>query len=432
MAGIFNKLLGIQPGRDIDFMGLRTYFIGGSMLLVLASFVALFYPGPRWGTDFSGGTEVEAVFGEGIDAGAVREAVQKSDFESPDVVGVDSAQGRNQFIIRVKEVTTLTDEQKASIERALCLVPEEGGAPPGDCPEALRTSEVKFSPGGDKITARYEKEACGPAEGEVLCPPRADIRSQLTGKVEGIELRKGTQNPFVQNPRDNKVEFFLKSRGDQIIDGLRVQLGDKAPEAALRVEWVGPKAGKQLRDAAIKSIAIALIFIMVYVAFRFDMRFAPGGIIALIHDAAIATGAMILTGREVTLSTVAALLTIIGFSINDTVVVYDRIRENLGRHRHMTFPAIINRSITEMLGRTFKTSATTMLSITPFMFWGTGVIKDFAFCMLVGCTAGIYSSIYIAAPLTEIIDKKIFRQTVKKKRRVVRRKKEAESVGAPA
>jgi preprotein translocase subunit SecF len=174
------------------------------------------------------------------------------------------------------------------------------------------------------------------------------------------------------------------------------------------MEWIGPKAGAQLRDAAIKSIAISILFIMAYVAFRFDLRFAPGGIIALVHDVGIALGAMVITQREITLSTVAALLTIVGYSITDTVVVYDRIRENLNKHRGKTFPQIINLSISEMLGRTIIVSGVTSLSMLAFLWWGTGVIRDFAFALLVGIIVGTYSSIYVAAPLTEWVDKKFF------------------------
>jgi preprotein translocase subunit SecF len=205
------------------------------------------------------------------------------------------------------------------------------------------------------------------------------------------------------------VEIHLKSKGDQLMDGLRRELGaDKVPAQALRVEWIGPKAGAQLRDAAIKSIVVAIFFIMAYIAFRFDLRFAPGGILALVHDVGIALGAMVITQREITLSTVAAMLTIVGYSITDTVVVYDRIRENLQKHRNMSFPEIINLSISEMLGRTIIVSGVTALSMVMFLFWGTGVIKDFAFALLVGIIVGTYSSIYVAAPLTEWIDRRFF------------------------
>jgi preprotein translocase subunit SecF len=127
-----------------------------------------------------------------------------------------------------------------------------------------------------------------------------------------------------------------------------------------------------------------------------------------VHDAMMVIGIFVLTKKEITLSTVAAVLTIVGYSINDTVVVYDRIRENLGKHRGQTFAQIINLSVSETLSRTILTSGATLLSILAFFVWGTGVIKDFAFALLVGIVVGTYSSIYIAPPLTWWIDKHFF------------------------
>jgi len=116
--------------------------------------------------------------------------------------------------------------------------------------------------------------------------------------------REGETNPTLQNARDNKVEIQIKSKGDQLLDGMRTRLGPNVvPDTALRVEWIGPKAGAQLRDSALKSIAIALVFIMVYIALRFDLRFAPGAVISLAHDALGTLGILILLHREVNLTT---------------------------------------------------------------------------------------------------------------------------------
>jgi len=149
-------------------------------------------------------------------------------------------------------------------------------------------------------------------------------------------------------------------------------------------------------------------FIMLYVAFRFDLRFAPGGIIALIHDAMVTVGVFVLVGKEFNLTTVASLLTIIGYSINDTIVIYDRIRENMARHRDKSLSDIINISTSEMLSRTIITSGVTLLAILPFFFFGTQVISDIAFALFVGFLAGVYSTIYIAAPVTEFMDSRFF------------------------
>jgi preprotein translocase subunit SecF len=400
----------IKPGRQFDFMGKRWYFIGlSAVLLVLSAISFVIPPGPKLGTDFKGGTEVEIAFLKPVSAADVREALHKVGFDDPDVVSVDDKENPNRFLIRVQEVTVLSDAEKELIRGKMCLVPENGAAPSDRCPANVQASEIKFSPGGDKISARYEN-----------APDLAGIRAQLTG-VEGIQLRTGHNNPVVVSERDHKVEIQLKSKGDQLLDGLRQQLGvDKVPDSALRVEWIGPKAGAQLRDAAIKSIGIAIFFIMAYIAFRFDLRFAPGGILALVHDVGIAMGAMVITRREITISTVAAMLTIVGYSITDTVVVYDRIRENLSKHRGMSFAAVINVSISEMLGRTLISSGVTSLSFVMFLVWGTGVLKDFAFALLIGILVGTYSSIYVAAPFTEWIDRRFFGASAGQQKKVTR------------
>jgi preprotein translocase subunit SecF len=406
----------IKPGRQFDFMGKRWLFIGVSLVLLLLSAITFIKPGPKLGTDFKGGTELEVAFTGPTEAGEVRHAIESLGFDAPDVIRVkdSGANEGNHFLIRVQEVSALSDQQKATMNDHLCHV-GEGVAPPADfetrCPANARATEVKFSPGGDKVTMRYENE-----------PDLGAVRVQLTG-IQGVELRVGENNPVVVSARDHKVEAQLKSRGDQLLDGLRQKLGaDRVPERALRIEWISPKAGAQLRDAAIRSVVIAIIFIMAYIAFRFDLRFAPGAVFALVHDVGIALGAMIITQREITLSTVAAMLTIVGYSITDTVVVYDRIRENLTKHRNMTFSGIINLSISEMLGRTIITSGVTSLSMVCFLVWGTGVIKDFAFAMLVGFVVGTYSSIYVAAPVTEWIDHKFFGGQASAQKKVTRTK----------
>jgi preprotein translocase subunit SecF len=386
-----------KHGKVYDFMSVRTYWIAFSLLAVVASFFAvLVWPKPTYGTDFKGGTEVEVAFTKPIEAGQLREAVQKIGFASPDIVSVTDPTNKNRFLIRVQETSSLDETKQAAIRDAMCY-PAVGEPPADRCPAALRPTEVKFSPGGDKLTARYEHE-----------PDLATVANQVRS-IPGVELRTGVQNPQLVSPRDHKIEIQLKSKGDQVMDGLRSTLGaDVVPENPLRVEWVGPKAGKQLRDAAVKSVAIAIVFIMAYVAFRFDLRFAPGGVVALVHDSMVVIGVFVLFKKEITLSTIAAVLTIVGYSINDTVVVYDRIRENLGKHRGKSFAQIINLSVSETLSRTVLTSGATLLSILAFFVWGTGVIKDFALALLVGIVAGTYSSIYVAAPLTEWIDRKFF------------------------
>jgi len=407
-----------KPGRTFDFMGKRWFWIPFSLSLVLISTILLFYPGPNYGTDFRGGTEIEVAFEQNITTNQIRSAAEKLGYQNPDVVAVVGQQP-NQYLVRVQEVSVLDDSLREKLKGALCLTEDtkQAAANPAACPQGARATEVKFSQGGDKIETRYDD-----------APDLEKIRAQVRS-VSGVALRESTTNLQETNPRDHRVEIQLQSKGDQLLDGLRQQLGPQmVPDHALRVEWVGPKAGKQLRDSARNSVAIAIVFIMLYLAFRFDLRFAPGVVIACIHDAMVVLGFFVIFHREVTLSTIAAVLTIVGYSMNDTVVVYDRIRENLAKHRGRGFGDIINMSVSETLSRTILTSGATMLSVLPFFIWGTGVIKDFALAMVVGIVAGTYSSIYVAAPLTEWIDKRLAAATSTSKKKP----KKSERVAAAA
>jgi len=380
-------------GKVYDFMSHRGIFIGLSLVLVVASIILMFKPGPQLGTDFIGGTEVEVAFKQAVSPDKVRTAVQSADFSRPDVIKVEDENNPHRYLIRVQEVSTIPEAQQREIEKRLCY----GDKKPEGCEH--HASEVKVSPGGEKISIRYE-----------AAPDLAWIASKMEG-LEGIRLRAGANNPNLQDVRDNRVEIQLMSRGDQLMDALRSSLGDDTtPANALRTEWIGPKAGAQLRDAAIKSILIALVFIMAYVAFRFDLRFAPGGVIALAHDSIVTVGVLTLLQKELNLTTVAAVLTIIGYSVNDTVVVYDRVRENLGKLRGNTFARLINVSISEMLSRTVLTSGTTIMVLVCFFIWGTGTLRDFALTLIIGLVLGTYSSIYVALPLTDFLDRKFFAQ----------------------
>ena len=397
-----------KPGRVFDFMGQRGFWIPLSIVLVVASVVLSFFPGPNYGTDFRGGTEIELALAKSVDVAAVRQAVEASGFKTPDVVQVVDPNKPYHFLIRVQDVSAINEDEKGLLRRALCYA-DEPGAPSGDaasCPEDARATEVKFSAGGDKITTRYEVD-----------PDLEKIKSQVLS-VPGMSLRASATNPQVLNPRDHRVEIALVSKGDQLVDRLRQKLGAEVvpSDATLRVEWVGPKAGKQLRDSARNAVAIAIMFIMLYLAFRFDLRFAPGVILACVHDAMVVIGVFVVFRKEVTLSTIAAVLTVVGYSMNDTVVVYDRIRENLGKHRGKSFAEIINLSVSETLSRTILTSGATLLSVLAFFIYGTGVIRDFMFALVVGIVAGTYSSIYVAAPLTEWIDKRMARPKDAKRR----------------
>ncbi len=166
-----------------------------------------------------------------------------------------------------------------------------------------------------------------------------------------------------------------------------------------RVETVGPKVGRNLRTRGILSVLFAAVVMGTYIAFRFQLSFGIGAAVALFHDVLITATALLLMDVEFDLPIVAAFLTVIGYSVNDTVVVCDRIRENLRKMRRETLATIIQRSINEMLSRTLITSGTTLMVLLVLYFLGGSVINGFAFVLLVGFTVGTYSSIYVASPI---------------------------------
>lgn len=379
--------------KTYDFMRLRRLNVTISLVTFVIAVLLFAVPlkfgsfdlSPIWGIDFKGGTEIQVAFNGNVSPNELREKLAQLHFDGVEVVNV--AGHANEYIIRVEQVTTMPHAQYQALHDHLA----HGVGPAG---AQVFAQEMKLSPGGDKLSLRFT----GDIEPEAL-------RSVLEG--ERVRVRQVTRFGQAQ---DHRYEVQLVGTADKVIEGLHTTLGSRAPERPLRVEWVGPKAGAQLRNAAIMSILYAVLFIMVFVAFRFDLRFAPGSVIAMLHDAVITAGILVLLRRELTLTTVAALLTIVGYSINDTIVVYDRIRENLQRMRGKSLMEIINVSTSQTLSRTILTSTVTATSMFAFLFLGTQVIKDFALAMLIGIVVGTYSSIYVAAPVTEWIDRKFFRR----------------------
>jgi preprotein translocase subunit SecF len=211
----------------------------------------------------------------------------------------------------------------------------------------------------------------------------------------------------VQKFEEESQEFLLRAQetsseleglGQQIGTHLQKSYGDGAVEIR-RVEMVGPQVGKDLRKKGLMAIIFAMVGVLIYVTIRFEFRFAVGAIVALVHDVLITLGAFSIFGKEIDLPIIAAFLAIIGYSLNDTIIVYDRIRENSGKHSKDEFPVIINASINETMSRTILTSGTTLLVILALFLFGGGVIHNFAFAMLIGVVVGTYSSIFVASPV---------------------------------
>ena len=220
--------------------------------------------------------------------------------------------------------------------------------------------------------------------------------------VSDLNLGSVVVQQFGDDPKEFLIRVQESGEGSDLsglISGsLESSYGDGNVDIR-RVEMVGPQVGKDLRQKGLLSIFYAMIGILIYIAWRFELRFAVGAIVALIHDVMITLGVFSIAGKEIDLPIIAAFLAIIGYSLNDTIVVYDRIRENYGKHSKKGFKEVVNRSINETLSRTILTSGTTLLVVLALFIFGGGVIHNFAFALLVGILVGTYSSIFVASPV---------------------------------
>ena len=234
-----------------------------------------------------------------------------------------------------------------------------------------------------------------------------DIRSAL----ESIEAKDVTVQDFGGGSANEFIIRMLESdpelkRGlaQEIRNTLTTHFQGKSDFQVLRVETVGPRVGKDLRQRAVLAVLAATVVMGVYIAVRFEPRFGIGAAVALLHDVTVAVGALSLMRMEFDLTTVAALLTIVGYSVNDTVIVSDRIRENMRKNRREPLASVMNRSINETLSRTILTGGTVLLVVLALFFLGGEIIHGFAFTLLVGVIVGTYSSIYIASPIVLYMD----------------------------
>jgi preprotein translocase subunit SecF len=227
--------------------------------------------------------------------------------------------------------------------------------------------------------------------------PISDIRNAVNDAgVTNAEIKNfGAANEIL-------IRVEEQESGTEITDPILQALGTAFPDNPYEVrfvEKVGPKIGAELRGAAVWAILAALFFILLYISWRFEFIFAVGAIAALFHDVIITLGVFSLLQLEITLAIIAAFLTIVGYSLNDTIVIFDRIRENLKTLRRDTYLTIVNKSLNQSLARTLVTSLTTIIVVLILYFFGGEVIRNFAFALIIGVIIGTYSSIFVASPI---------------------------------
>jgi preprotein translocase subunit SecF len=376
------------------------------MLLVLLSIAMLpinhFVRGSilNWTIDFKGGSEISMTFGKPTTAGEVRKALDASGHPNADVSSF-----------------RFTDETKKVQDALLVRLPEFGALKPTEADKVADAFVQAFGGtqavpkatwSGDTFYARTTSDVT------------QDQFAQFF-KDHGLEmkpwsdLQKKDFSTPVAGTTEHNYQIAIFGLDRNVATALQAKLGTDVK--IWQFEGVGPKAGEELRNDGIKSLLYAIALIMLYIAFRFDFRYGPGTVASLLHDAVITVGVFALTWQEFSLTTVAAVLTVIGYSMNDTIVVFDRIRENEHKLKDKKFDRVINISINETLSRTILTSLATFLTTLAMNLLGTGLVKNFAFAMNIGIIVGTYSSVFVAAPILLWLNDRYF---AKRKVRTVR------------
>lgn len=367
----------VPKNTNLDFVGKAKFVSTISLLVVLGSIVLTLVVGPRWGIDFLGGTDIILKFEENVTTDEVRTAantifkdagVQK--FGEEDV---------HEFKIQTLEISVVNSQTIDEIKEKLKNIGE--------------VSRIHWNAQQpDRMNVAFKK-------GEV-------DKSAILSSIESL----GLENVSVDKEGvDEAIRYIVRFEdlGSKTKKGFAAAMGSKFnPETGLqRLKTVGPRVGAQLRNAGMFSIIVALFLILIYIAFRFDIRYATGAVAALGHDVIISIGIFILVGTEFNLTIIAALLTIVGYSLNDTIVVFDRVRENLTETGEDNVPGVVNQSINETLSRTLMTSFTTLLAVGAIWLWSGDLIKDFAFALIIGVAVGTYSSVFVASPVMLAVDK---------------------------
>jgi len=372
----------VKPGINLNFIGYRKIAAILSVIVVsLSAAIAVYgtldpdFPiGPRYGVDFAGGTLIQLQVGEEVDIATLRSALAGVGMNDDSVQSFGTS--GNEYLVRVESVNFGADD---FFDSASATLSTAFGKEAWKSFDWQREQSVSMRAVG---TAPLDIEA---------------VTAELSKLKEGVEVVES-------KVEHNSFEISYPGITDRVKEVLGKSLGESNFEV-VRVEMVGPTVGAELRRKGLMAIFFSLALILVYVAFRFDLSFAPGAVAALFHDVTITIGVFCVLGREFSLPTIGALLTIVGYSLNDTIVVYDRIRENLHRFPRRDLSEVINVSLNETLSRTLLTSVTTMLAVISLIVFGGPIIQDFAIALAVGVFVGTYSSIYVASPMIIALQK---------------------------
>jgi preprotein translocase subunit SecF len=364
---------------NIPFLSYRKIALSLSLLAIAGGLAYQFLgPGLNLGIDFVGGTQVTLKFREQPNLGDLRQSISSLTVGTPLIQRFDEAE-KNEILIRVENPAGAEGDFTRPI---LELLDGDLNSDLGDRFDLNRQGSLELL----ELLATADVDGMG---GDLEA--REAYYSPMADAV--LEYRK-TNGIFNSLDELSKIE--------ELSGNARAFLGETAAVGAyslLGAESVGPAVGADLQKKAMLAIGFSLIGMLVYIWIRFQLPYAVGAVAALFHDVLITLTAIAITHREINLPTVAALLTLVGYSVNDTVVVFDRVRENLRLRRGEDLEPLMNTSINQTLSRTFITSGTTLVVVISLYVFGGDVINTFAFVLLIGILVGTYSSIFVASPV---------------------------------
>lgn len=366
MSKLFFEM--IPNDASIDFMGKRKIYLGISVVTLVLAFFFIFTRGFNYAVDFKGGTQLQIRFKDNITSEQIRQSLTKLNLEDAVVQDVGEA-GKKEFIIRVANAQTDYAKYTDTLTKA------------------LPNAKLRFAE--DRMYAKYDT------------PQEATKLAAVINQAPVDDLHNVSVMPFGR-ASDNEYMFLFEGLSGRIVKQFEETFGKQSFEV-LQIDQVGPKVGGELRQQALGAVLISILLILIYVWFRFEFDFAPGAVFSLAHDAVIILGVFAFFQFPFDLSIVAAVLTIVGFSINDTIVVYDRIRENLQKTRNPDLGQVMNDSINQTLSRTILTSGTVLLASLALVFFGGPVTYYFSLAFSIGVIIGTFSSISVAASITLII-----------------------------
>ncbi len=408
----------IPAETNIDFLRRAPLCAALSLGAIALSAVMWFvWGGFKLGIEFAGGTVIEVAFADAepnaVEAGLVRSAMADLGYPDASVVRIgDPAENAFQISLKVSEEEAsqpgAAPAGNAAISQASGVVAasEQGTAQSGESTsqDSSQEPQVAASSGSeDEAESDPENVSETAPEGESAAagadsPPAGDAEGSSSAEVPEAE----NEPSQVADSTAGAAAAAAVSPGasrliDQVLASLEATVGKKA--SVNRIEQIGPRVGDELTRQGFLAVFIVGVLILGYIALRFDMRYAPGAVAALLHDITITAGFFVIFQLEFNLQVLAAILAVLGYSLNDTIVVYDRIRENVERRGSTQLSDVINQSVNQTLSRSLLTSFTTLLVVVALLVLGGPVIRDFAIAMLVGIVVGTYSSIYVASAL---------------------------------